>query len=1765
MSNKLSPQKRHSSEDQPFVDAEDNFVIEITSPSGLHIPLKSIQPLPMSIRPDFKHISAEDAMEISSQWDQLEDARRAYDAVLLEQSKMDKSKQALITPMQERVDTARGIRDKLDKEIRAFYNAAKKRYKEEEAEERNRVITNPLSTTTTASGSGAVLNPQTIMQPREMKVKEPSSFNGDRKDYDRWLFEVKNILNVKPSINTDIKRITYAGTLLSGMAFTWYQVWITTHTQQGVMLGTWNDFLQSLDTTFKDPNEVSNYRRQVIEAKQGSMDFSAYAIHFLNLCQKANYNPDDHLETFKRSLTRQSLLSWHPTLIPTTYIETVNSIRTGIEVYKDIQSSLPPRHDPAPSPSRQSAKSSTPNQSSSSRNPGSSSTSQQVYDTSKPGVFTSSPTTPTYRVREKKGLCTRCGMDNHKSDKCYIYPTSKSNTENYEKSVKLHGHRFNSVTGQGYSTPTQTSSGKTHQRHESPQKGQALPSRMQPSTGHGTQFNNIDSDDEDELSEAETDVNTTDSAYSSRRSLSRKRLSRRLANQERVHLYLTEFAIKEKNQPEVQGLALVDSGANRTMIGRSFISKHKVKTMYLPEPITMTLGDGETKLSITRQTRRVRFRVGDMEEEIKLPILETNDFDLILGLDWLTRENPLIDWKERIMQRKDANRSMSTNRTQVDSMNLHETTPAVTDKELMSIPPSTWPMSEFPHIFDMEKQSYLPEFKPGWDFDVVFKDEKKMPITRPLFKLPKAQRDLVDVYVDEELKNGKIRVTNSSIASNLFFVPKNDSTTELRPCIDYRGLNECTKDDKYPLPPLSTLVQDLVGGTWYAKLDWRWAYNNIRIKKGQEWKFAFKCHRGLYEPLVMPFGPKQAPGHMQRYVTEHVKDFIEEGWLFNILDDFVIKTVGSVEDHKEHIRRYLQRIQDLGIFIKESKCLFFEKEIPFVGFMVNQFGYWKQPSKIAAIQEWAVPNSVKDVRSFMGFVNFYRPFVERLSLVAKPLFDLTVKGSKFKWEDQHQKSFDTIKSIISKDVILMFPKPNQPFILHFDSSDIGTGAVLQQYDEKGLLRPIEFFSKKWNKAEFNYSTPDKELFGLVLALQHWYSILFGVESIMVYTDHKSLRDFSKTQLLRPRHARWALILEDFKDRMKINWIAGKKNVIADVVSRNPSFALSEKELKERLETTVLPESVFMAPFTVLNDIEEEDSDEEDELEVGRPTSRTCQPHQIDITNDREKQIDVLHIHHDNILAGHFGFKKTLDLIQRRYWWKGMSKDVKQYVDSCDVCQKSKSSRQAPSGKLIPLPIPDRNWQNITMDFIVKLPKSKKFDSILVVVDRRSKMAHFIPCNETITAEGTAKLVFNHIVCQHGMPQSIVSDRGPQFKSHFWKELWKLLGSKVNLSTAYHPQTDGQSERVNQTLEQYIRCFTSYNQDDWSELLPMAELAYNNSYNESIGMSPYYAVTGQDAELEHLGDAIDRTTNPPEAGRIKAHFDAIYSQLQHHLEKAQKRYKESADQHRKQEEVYHVNDQVLLSTKNIRTERPTKKLDYTWIGPYRIKRQINPVTYELDLPENMKIHNVFHSQLLKRYVEGDIIDRRVVIPPPIRNVEEGPGYIIEAILDVRRKGKGFQYLIKWLGYGNEDNTWEPRSHLNDDEMLQLWHEAHPNKPSPFNLFTTLRNKGRNNDTTVSVVSPLVDTSSSKKSPSDYKESGNKTSLYKRAVGSVQPVTILNRRMHKDASAHKVMRKEPRVNVKVKPILKHLSQFDSRRPSHLNRSIKVRFSELVNSSF
>lgn len=335
-----------------------------------------------------------------------------------------------------------------------------------------------------------------------------------------------------------------------------------------------------------------------------------------------------------------------------------------------------------------------------------------------------------------------------------------------------------------------------------------------------------------------------------------------------------------------------------------------------------------------------------------------------------------------------------------------------------------------------------------------------------------------------------------------------------------------------------------------------------------------------------------------------------------------------------------------------------------------------------------------------------------------------------------------------------------------------------------------------------------------------------------------------------------------------------------------------------------------------------------------------------------------------------------------------------------------------------------------------LPTSEGHDAILVVVDRFTKMAHFLPTVTTVTAEGTARLILDNIVKLHGLPDDIISDRGAVFNSRLWELMCAQLGIERKLSSAYHPETDGQTERINQVMEQYIRTYCSYKQDNWTGLLSQAEFAYNNAESATTNMSPFAANYGFNPSMDFDNTWSD---NDPNRTDLLVDIRQIQKYLRQEIDRAQERYKYFADQRRQPDPGYQSGDRVWLSTKHIKTTRPMKKLDYQYLGPYRIRRKIKDTAYELELPRTMRIHNVFHPSLLKTY-HGVGPPRQVEPRTPPVVVQGDEFHEIEEILDYRKTGRSIQYLVGWKNYGVGDRTWEPASTLEQDapELVSEFH-------------------------------------------------------------------------------------------------------------------------------
>jgi len=481
-------------------------------------------------------------------------------------------------------------------------------------------------------------------------------------------------------------------------------------------------------------------------------------------------------------------------------------------------------------------------------------------------------------------------------------------------------------------------------------------------------------------------------------------------------------------------------------------------------------------------------------------------------------------------------------------------------------------------------------------------------------------------------------------------------------------------------------------------------------------------------------------------------------------------------------------------------------------------------------------------------------------------------------------------------------------------------------------------------AERNYDIYDKELLVIIKALKEWRHYIQGLpHPVEIWTDHKNLEYFMTSQNLTRRQRRWSLTLAEYD--FTLHHKPGRVNDVADALSRRPDHregvekdntnvvllkpeyfqvrAIKRGQILIEGEKSLLrkirqcnerdPEVVQALETLKVGPVQLRKGLEEWNVEEGLILYRGL----VYVPKDSEIRREILKLYHDTPAAGHPGRAKTLELVSRNYWWPHMAKWVHDYVDGCDRCKATKIFPSKPVGPLQPNAIPEGPWQSITCDLIVDLPKSEGFDSIFVVVDRFSKQAHFIPTTKNVDSRGIVDLFLKNIWKLHGTPKQVISDRGTQFVSKFMEQLSKRLGIKWSASTAYHPRTDGQTERVNQEVEQYLRVFSNYRQNDWVSWLPLAEFTHNNSIT-TTGHTPFKVMYGYDLEFTV---APNSSSKVPAADERANEMREVRQETESTLRMVNERMKRFFDRNVKDAPEYQVGDKVWLDGSNIKQSRP----------------------------------------------------------------------------------------------------------------------------------------------------------------------------------------------------------------------------------------------------
>lgn len=1127
-------------------------------------------------------------------------------------------------------------------------------------------------------------------------------------------------------------------------------------------------------------------------------------------------------------------------------------------------------------------------------------------------------------------------------------------------------------------------------------------------------------------------------------------------------LRLTSARIVSNNLCLVEGsisgrraVFLVDSGASASYVDTEWLQLSGLKHAAKISPDSVALADGTSVVS-DALLPQARIHIGTYKDRLSFHATRLSGFDAVLGKDWLDRLSPKADFKSNTFVFQHAGKrhtirgnpklllqkplpdgslhplilSFSELR-RATHQRLHMMLACVreakpdADASKPSVDVSSL-LSQFSDIF--------PSDLPGMPVDRHIQHDIELepghsPPNRPVIRMTAEQLQGLQEILQDFLDKGFIKPSVSPYGAPVLLIKKPDGSWRF--VVDYRALNQITIKNVYPLPRIDDLLHQLHGATIFSKIDLKSGYYQVKVNPQHTHFTAFRTRYGSYEWTVLPMGLCNAPATFQRLMNDVFRQHLDK-FVLVYLDDLLIYS-RTPEEHLQHLESVFRLLREHKLFAHPKKCSFAQTQIEFLGHIVSKDGIAVDPKKVKAISEWPTPRSVSDLRQFMGAANYLRKHVEKFAHITAPLTALMTNDNErnkhFPWTAQQDAAFQAIKDALCNAPVIVTPDLSAPFHVRTDASRFAIGAVLTQ--PHGV---IAYESRKLTPAERNYPVHEQELLAVVHAFRVWKHLLQGAKHrFRVTTDNTPTRHVFTAKDLTPRQLRWAEFLAEFN--FEIDYAPGKTNVVADALSRRPDLiltaisALSAPDLfAELVREAGEHDSEYASTLQSVRDGTAKPGFSEDN---GLLYFKDTKGSRLYIPAGTLRTI-LLCEAHDSAVSGHLGRDKTLARLTPQYFWPKMDESIRAYIKTCPECQRNKASSQRKPGRLQPLPVPKRNWESISMDFIVQLPKTKSgHDAIFVIVDRLSKMAHFVPTTTTASAEDTAELFFSEIFRIHGIPSSIISDRDSKFTSKFWSALFQLSGTALKLSTANHPQTDGQTERMNRTLEEMLRAYVGPFHNDWDERLVACEFAYNSAKQASTGFSPFYLNYGFEppSPLSFLTPGVSASNNASAdkyLDRIRNASDLAKS----NLAAAQARQAALYDK-RRRDLTFRVGDKVLLSAEHFSnlpavSATAAAKLKPKYFGPFSIKAVVSPVAYMLDLPAAMRMHPVVHVSRLQPWYESISAFRGrpkpSEPPPPEIHSDDDVRYHVESFRAHRNPGAALEYLVKWVGYPDHENTW-----------------------------------------------------------------------------------------------------------------------------------------------
>ena len=868
---------------------------------------------------------------------------------------------------------------------------------------------------------------------------------------------------------------------------------------------------------------------------------------------------------------------------------------------------------------------------------------------------------------------------------------------------------------------------------------------------------------------------------------------------------------------------LIDTGSSLSILPISFKPDDRSRSF--------TLRTANGNIVQTAGVSTLTFTLPDFPHSFTWSFSVADVTHPILGADFLCANSISVDCRSR----------------HLSMPNFHETCNTLdASPDISSLPDNVRELFvKFPSLLTTD--SIASKAGPHTYFHSII-TEPTPPLRERVRVLSNEKLDFVRAEFAELLNSGVVRRSSSPWAAPIHVVPKKDGT--FRPCGDYRRLNKVTIHDAYPMPLINDVLQRLPNATVFSTLDLRKAYHQIPMTPADICKTAVITPCGLFEYLFMPFGLRNAAQTFQRHI-DHVLENLPFALAY--IDDILIGSVDA-DTHKLHLSQILERLCKFKLSINLSKCHFFQTEVTFLGHSISAKGIRPLPRRAETISKFPLPQTVSQLRSFLGTVNYCHRFIPNVSGIASPLSALCTgpKHSTIVWSKSALESFELVKNSLASMKTLFFPKSGLPITLTTDASNFAIGAVLHQLNGD-IPEPLEFFSRKFSAAEQRYSTFDRELTAIFISVKHFKHLLEG-RTFTIFCDHKPLVHALSMKDPSPRQHRQISYLSQFS--CQITHIAGKENIIADYLSRSVNVIthdsfLSHQQLLDNPPST--DDLTFFKDNVVINNGIHFDT-------ALSGTLRAIIGHNL-----RKSAFDAVHgLHHP-------GTSATFQILRNQVIWPSMRRDVKLWISQCLECQRYKIIKHT-KPPIMHFPTGNR-FDTVHIDLVGPLPASRGYTYLLTMIDRKTRWFEVIPLRN-ITAETVAKNFLQHWISRYGVPLHIISDRGAQFESDLFKNLTDLLHIKRLRTTSYHPQTNGLLERFHRTLKTSLAILS--NSYLWSDVLPFVLMGWRNTPSKTTGCSPAQLLFGTCISLPNKLVDFNAEPSLPELSSARDHFLSLDS-------------------------------------------------------------------------------------------------------------------------------------------------------------------------------------------------------------------------------------------------------------------------------------------------